>query len=262
MLKIVSAIKNRNVFSYMLHFIFNCILAVTTVSATALTGNAILGLFFVLMSKWRMFAVHPYHWLANISVNLVDLIVGLSFALLALQGAGTTPDFLPVHILLIIAYIVWLTVIKRGSSLKYAETQSLIAVFLGTNMISLLFSSNSMIFILAMFVIFYAAVKHLLLQSEEERVRFLSVLFGLIFAWIAWMMRFWLIAYGFESTGMVVSQISIVMTLMVFAIFRVYMSILKHDGKARTNEILAPVVFSVIIVMVIIFVFSKPIFNI
>jgi hypothetical protein len=37
-----------------------------------------MGYILVLLSKWRMFAVRPRYWLANVRANMTDLIVGLS----------------------------------------------------------------------------------------------------------------------------------------------------------------------------------------
>lgn len=254
--------SSRSTFSYILHFSFNCILSIASISITAITGNPILGLFFVLLSKWRIFAVHPYHWLANISANAVDLIVGSSFILLSLPASGATPDVLPVHIILILSYIVWLTLVKPGTSTSFAEMQSLSAIFLGTNVATILFSSSSALLVAIISLITFFAFRHLLLISDEEKIQFSSTVFALFFAWIALILRFWLIVYGFEKSGIVVSQISIVITLIAFAVFRVYLSALRHDGRPELKDIFTPILFSVIIVMVILLIFSSPIFNI
>ena len=75
-------------------------------------------------------------------------------------------------------------------------------------------------------------------------------------------MRFWLIVYGFEKSGVVVSQISLVLALIAFAVFRVYISVSRHDGRPDLKEIFTPTIFSVIIVLVMLSIFSNPIFNI
>src|SRR5580700_1106754 len=41
-----------------------------------------LALTIILLSKWRMFAVRPRYWLANLRANAVDIIVGVSFLVL------------------------------------------------------------------------------------------------------------------------------------------------------------------------------------
>src|SRR5437763_99332 len=42
----------------------------------------------ILLGKWRMFAVKPRHWLANIQANSVDIIVSLSL-LVFMAHSGT-----------------------------------------------------------------------------------------------------------------------------------------------------------------------------
>lgn len=257
-----SSPASRSHFSFILHFAFNCILSISSISITAITGNPLLGIFLVILSKWRIFAVHPYHWLSNIFVNAVDLIVGVSIVLLSLPAAGSTPDVLPIHIILMLFYILWLAVIKPGSSQKFIEAQALISVFLGTNASTILFSTSSLALVVCIFIITYFSFRHFLFLAGEERFHFHSSIFALLFAWIALIMRFWLIVYGFEKSGVVVSQISLVLALIAFAVFRVYISVSRHDGRPDLKEIFTPTIFSVIIVLVMLSIFSNPIFNI
>ena len=74
--------------------------------------------------------VHPRYWFFNFKSNLVDLIVGFSFILLAYL-AGTT--LAPIHLLLTVAYVAWLIFIKPRSSASATILQALVAVFLGSS---------------------------------------------------------------------------------------------------------------------------------
>lgn len=131
--------KSRNAVSSFLHVILNLLLAVASIGATLITGNCIIGLILVVISKWRIFAVNHRYWWLNIRSSLVDFIVGISFVLLA-YAAGTT--LLPVHIALMVAYAVWLIIIKPRSSFNANVLQSIIAVLLGATTASRL-SINS-----------------------------------------------------------------------------------------------------------------------
>ncbi len=104
--------KGRNALSSVLHVILNLALAIVSIGATIITGNCIIGIILVIISKWRVFAVNHRYWLLNIRSSLVDFIVGISFVLLA-YAAGTT--LLPVHFLLMALYALWLIVIKPKS---------------------------------------------------------------------------------------------------------------------------------------------------
>ena len=121
--------KSRNALSSLIHTILNLLLAVVSIGATVITGNFIIGLVLIVVSKWRVFAVNHRYWWVNIRSSLVDFIVGVGFVLLA-YAAGSS--FLPVHFVLMALYAIWLIVIKPRSSLNAAIVQALIAVFVGS----------------------------------------------------------------------------------------------------------------------------------
>ena len=101
--------KSRNALSTALHIAMNILLGVGSIVVTIVSGSWIIGFILVLLSKWRMFAVRPHYLWLNIKSNLVDLIVGFSFVLLAFFS-GTT--ILPVHYILAAAYVLWLILVK------------------------------------------------------------------------------------------------------------------------------------------------------
>src|ERR1044071_1426481 len=49
---------------------------------------AIPALIVIVLSKWRMFAVRPRFWAANIRANAVDLMVGLSIVIFMSQSGS------------------------------------------------------------------------------------------------------------------------------------------------------------------------------
>ena len=65
----------------------------------------------LLLSKWRMFAVHPRHWINHIRTNAVDIIVGLSLLEFIIQS-----DTALFQGLWVLVYEIWLLFIKPGSS--------------------------------------------------------------------------------------------------------------------------------------------------
>lgn len=252
--------KSRNTISTFVHILMNVVLGLVSIFATALTGSWAIGVILVLVSKWRIFAVRPRYWLLNIKSNLVDLIVGLSFVLIA-YCSGTV--IMPVHWLLAVGYIAWLTILKPKSSEPAAEAQSLVAVFLGITATVLLTANyNSSIIVIMAFIIGYAASRHTLIQSDDDNFSLITLVCGLISAEIAWLCHSWLIVYTFSGTGIIIPQLSIILSVFAFVFTRVHRSIIKHDGKLKFNDVVVPIIFSMVVIAVIMIWFSKPIFDV
>lgn len=253
--------KSRNALSSLVHVILNLLLAVVSIGATVITGNCIIGLILIVASKWRVFAVNHRYWWLNIRSSLVDFIVGISFVLLA-YAAGSI--FMPVHFVLMIAYAVWLIAIKPRSSTAFTIAQSLIAVLIGTTTATI-FSAlvdDAVVLVLAEYIIGYASIHHVLIQGDERESSFISVTGGLVSAEIAWLSHAWLILYSFTSSGICISQLAIIMTVLMFAFFQIYQNMTQHSGKLQIRDIALPLVFSIIVIIVLIIGFSQPRFNI
>ncbi len=252
--------KSRNAISSLMHVILNLLLAVVSIGATVVTGSYLIGLVLIVVSKWRVFAVNHRYWLLNLRSSLVDLIVGVSFVLLA-YAAGTT--FLPVHFVLMISYAVWLIFIKPRSSSRFAVIQALIAVLLGTTTATIFAAiTDSIVLVASEFLIGFAASNHVLVQSNEENPTYISLVVGLIFAEIAWLSNSWLIIYTFGSSGLCFSQLAIILTVLSYAYFQIYNESVTHDGKIKFGNVAVPIIFSLVVVAVLIISFSQPRFNI
>lgn len=252
--------KSRNIVSSFLHVVLNLLLAVASVGATLITGNCIIGLILVVISKWRIFAVNHRYWLLNIRSSLVDFIVGISFVLLA-YAAGTT--LLPVHIVLIVSYAVWLIFIKPRSSLNFNILQSVIAVLLGATTASIFAAiTNSIVLVVAGFIIGFAASNHVLVQNGDHDATFISLVCGLVFAEISWLSYPWLIIYTIGNTGICLSQLSLILAVLTYTYLQVNAELDKHGNKLKFANVALPVLFSVLVILVLIISFSQPRFNI
>ena len=252
--------KSRNALSSFLHIVLNLLLAITSIGATMITGNCIIGLILVAVSKWRVFAVNHRYWWLNIRSSLVDLIVGVSFVLLA-YAAGTT--FLPVHIVLMSAYAVWLIIIKPRTTQGFNILQSIIAVLLGVTAASIFAAiTDSLVLVIAAFLIGYAASNHVLVQNGNHDAAFISLVCGLVFAEIGWLSYSWLIFYTIDSTGICLSQLSIILALLTFAYLEFQVELDQHGNKLKFSHIALPVLFSILTIIVLMVSFSQPRFNI
>ena len=256
----VLARKSRNIASSMVHVFLNLLLGVGAVLITVLSGSPLLGLLLVLISKWRIFAVRArYVWL-NLKSNLVDLIVGISVVFLTYY-AGTT--FMPVDFILMAFYCVWLLFIKPLSSENATLAQSLIAVFLGMSAATIMTANLNVVFlVLLAFLIGYAASRHILVQSNDKDFTLTTLVCGLVFAEVAWLCYSWSIVYTFGATGIRIPQLAIILTIFAFVYNYARQAMIKYQDDFRFKHILAPVIFGVVLIAVIVLAFSNPIFNI
>jgi len=252
--------KGRNALSVVLHVVLNLLLAVGSTVVTLVSGSWILGVLLVVLSKWRVVAVQPRYWWPNIKANLVDFIVGTSLVLLVYY-AGAELNL--AHVVLTVIYVIWLVLIKPRSSELMTEIQAMAAIFFGMGAAVLVGASlDSLVLVILSFVIGYGASRHVLVQSEDHDFSLIAFAFGLVLAEVSFVLYHWLIMYSFGDTGMVVSQIAIVGLLLALVLGKGYKSALRHDGRIRAMDVTMPAVSSVIIVVLMVVYFSRPIFNV
>ena len=252
--------RSRNIFSSILHVVLNIALAVISILITWSTGSPLIGIILVVLSKWRMFAVRPRYWGVNLKANFVDLIVGNSIILIAYCSGRV---FLPIHVILMVLYAIWLIVIKPRSTEAAANLQSLIAIFFGTISTTLMTASANSIFMAAGgFLLGWAAARHILVQGDDKDYNIIILAGAIISAEIHWLCHSWLIVYSFNETGIIIPQLTIILTIVAFIFGYAYKSIARNGGKVKWSEIGMPTAFAIITITVIVLFFSQPIFNV
>jgi hypothetical protein len=240
----------------------NLILGVLAVAVTVFSGTWVFGILLVLASKWRVFAVMPRFWLVNLLSNLVDVIVGVSVVLLSYLSGQ---DAVLIQILLVLAYSVWLILIKPRTSELAAETQAYVATFLALSAVAILvvqMQVDSIVFVATAFVVGYSALRHILTQSEDHDFEVVVLAGSLFFAEFVWIVQHWLILYSFGQSGFVVPQVAIIGTLAMFMFVKLYKAVAKHDGKLRASDAVLPAIFSVFIILVMVLWFSRPMLDV
>src|SRR4051794_39166256 len=105
----IRKLKPTSGFSHLLHSALVLVLPALVFILVSLNFVQ-LALSIVVLSKWRMFAVKPRFWPANIRANAVDLMVGLSLVLFMAHSGS-----LVVRFGWAAAYAVWLLWIKPAS---------------------------------------------------------------------------------------------------------------------------------------------------
>lgn len=197
-----------------------------------------LAVILILLSKWRIFAVRPRYWFAHIQSNLVDITVGLSAVALLYQASGQ----LPFQIGITGLYIAWLLVLKPRSRRGDMILQASVAQFVGLVALGgFSYLIPSSLFVLAVWLITYAAARHVLSTYEEADMNLLSLAYAFLFAELAWFYYHWMIAYPLVG-AVAVPQLAIVALLVGFVAQRLY-DLYKHKDRVRVNDVRGPLLF-------------------
>lgn len=245
--------KRRSLLSELVYILLNVALAAAVLTIVWTIGSPYAAFALVLLSKWRVLAVRPRYWFANVQANLVDIIVGLSTVVLlyAAQGAPVA------QALLAALYAGWLLFVKPRSSRHFVAIQAGTAVFLGvTALMAVSYDWWASPVVLLMWVIGYSAARHVLGSYDEAHISFYSLVWGLVFAELGWFMHHWTFAYEMPGVGNIkLAQAALVALALSFMAERVYCSYTRH-GSVRANDVLLPVLFCTSVVIVLLAFFN------
>jgi hypothetical protein len=198
MKQLISKIKPATGFSKVIYTVFNILLPLV-VFALVRTDFVQLALTIILISKWRMFAVRPRFWPANIRANAVDIIVGVSLLLFMQQS-----DSQLLQLVWTGAYIIWLVFIKPASSSMLVSVQALIALLCGVMALFIGWGSGPLYgLVLATGLICYLAARHFFDSFDEPYAKLLSYIWGYFSAALVWVLGHWLLYYGIVAQPVV-----------------------------------------------------------
>jgi hypothetical protein len=171
-----------------------------------------LALAIILLSKWRMLAVRPRYWPANIRANSVDIIVGLSTLVFMIH---TTSGLW--QLVWAVAYGTWLIAIKPKSQLLGISIQALIAQLFGLMALFLEWPSAPLYGLVAgAAFICYAAARHFFDSFEEPYNKLLAYIWGYFAAALTWVLGHWLLFYG------IVAQPTVFLTVIGYGLATLY----------------------------------------
>lgn len=240
---LIAKIKPANGFSHLVHL---GLLALLPVVLFILVRVHFIQLAFILilLSKWRMFAVRPRFWPANIRANAVDMIVAFSILSIMEQSLNA-----PWQALWAVAYIGWLTLIKPGSSVMLNAVQAGIAFMLGLSALYQAWGSDALYALVFMTgLICYLAARHFFDSFDEPYAKLLSYLWAYFGAALTWVLGHWLLFYG------QVAQITLLLVVLGYGLAALYY--LDHFDKL-SKMIRRQFVFIMIAVVVIVLTFSN-----
>lgn len=195
----------------------------------------------VLLSKWRMFAVRPRFWAANIRANGVDLMVSLSVvALINYSGS------LAIQITWAVLYALWLILLKPRSDRLAVTAQAFVGQLTALTALYLIWAdAPTIVFTALTGLICFMAAHHFFDTFDEPYTRMLAYLWGYFGAALAWLSSHWLLYYGW------IAQPTLLLSALGYGLATLYY--LDHNdrlGKGMRRE------FIFIMVAVIIFVLA------
>ncbi len=179
------------------------------------------------LSKWRMFAVRPRFWLANIRANAVDITVGISALIFMTQTGSLLWQFIWA-----LAYAAWLIGLKPGSTVLYTSLQAAVGFLAGLMALYTAWPEAPLYWlVLGTGAICFLSARHFFDSFDEPYARLLSYLWGYFGAAVMWLLGHLLIVYP-RKTGLVVTQPILFLTVVGFCLAAAYY--LDHFDRFAT----------------------------
>lgn len=199
-----------------------------------------LALTVVVLSKWRMFAVRPRFWAANVRANSVDILVGL-----AVVSFMARSDTLAVQLLWTVIYVVWLVFVKPGSTTLKVTAQAFVGQLLALAALYSVWGGGPVIGLTVVTgLICFLAARHFFDIFDEPSARLLSFLWGYFGAGLSWLLSHWLLYYH----G--ISQPTVLLSVLGYGLALLYY--FDHDGRLNRSlqrQILLLIVAAVVVVL-------------
>lgn len=189
----MARIKPARGFAQLLHYALLLVLPLALLVLVRLGGGFIgIALSLILLTKWRMFAVRPRFWAANLRANAVDITIGLSAVLFMAHTVSGLTQFS-----LALLYAFWLMFIKPGSGTLLVAAQAMLAQLAGLTVVFMIGADAPLfLLVLAVGVICYVSARHFFDNFDEPYAKFLSYLWAYFGAALTWILGHWLLYYG------------------------------------------------------------------
>lgn len=254
-MELIKSAARRSKLSDVVYVSLNLVLALAVLSLTVAFQPPIVAYLLILLSKWRVLAVRPRFWWANLQTNMVDLVVGISTVTLIWQATGT---FLA-QLLLAVLFAAWLLILKPRSSRHLMTIQAGVSQFLGlTAVFSVAHYLDSSIVVIAAALIGYVTARHVLSAYEEDDQTLLSAIWGFFIAELGWLCYHWVVAYEITAT-LLLPQMAILAGLFGFVAVRFYDA--KYHSRSVSKAVRAPLLFSMAVLSILLLRELSVIFN-
>lgn len=197
-----------------------------------------LAVLLILLSKWRMFAVRPRYWMANVVSNGIDIMVGVS---LVLFMASTNVSWW--QLLWAAIYGAWLIWLKPRYDVLSVTAQAMVGQLLGLSILYLKFGdSSTVVLVLGTWVVAYLAARHYLTSFEESHSPLLAHIWAYFSASLAFVLGHWLLFYG------TIAQIIVILTTIGYGLAALY----YLDATERLTSVLQRQLLSIMLAILLI----------
>lgn len=174
-----------------LHVLLRLALPLLVFILSSLSIGIWLPLLVVLLSKWRIFAVRPRFWPANLRANAVDIMFGVSIVVFM---ANT--ESLLIRLILAVIYAIWLLFFKPRSNILPVSLQAGVGQFVALLALFVAWPDGPLAgLVLAVGLICYLSARHFFDSYNEPYARMLSYLWGYFGAALMWVLSHLLVAY-------------------------------------------------------------------
>lgn len=204
-------IKPTRGFSHVFYVALNTFLPILAYVLVRIDFVAI-AILLILLSKWRMLAVRPRYWMANIIGNGVDIMVAVS---LVLFMASTSVVWW--QLFWTFLYGAWLIWLKPRYDVLSVSAQAMIGQLLGLSLLYLKFGDSSIVGLVAgTWLVTYLSARHFLTSFEESASALLAHIWAYFSASLAFVLAHWLLFYG------TIAQIIVILTTIGYGLAGLY----------------------------------------
>lgn len=244
-MELIKSAAKRSRVSDIVYIILNLVLVVGVLVLTLAFSPPYLAYLLVVISKWRVFAVRPRFWWANLLTNTVDLLVGISTVTLIWQASGA----ILAQLLIAILYAGWLLVLKPRSNRSSMLMQASISQFLSlTALFSVAHLVDSSVIVIACWLLGYVVARHVMLAYDEEDQTSLSFVWGFLMAELGWLAYHWTVAYDITA-NLLVPQVAIIAGLFGFVCAKFYDA--QFHGQKLGKRLRAPTLFAIAVIAIL-----------
>lgn len=238
----ISKYKPAAGFSHLAHLILRILLPVLAYILVR-TDFVSLAILLIFISKWRMFAVKPRYWLANLVSSGVDIMVSVS---LVLFMSNTSVQWW--QLFWTALYIGWLLWLKPKSDPVSISAQAFVGQLLGISVLYLKFGDWPLAaLVFGTWGVAYLSARHFLTSFEEPRTTLLSNAWAYFAGSLAFILGHWLLFYGS------VPQILVILTTVGYGLAALY----YLDATERLNARLMRQLLGIMcVILLIVLVFS------
>ena len=209
---VTSKIKPKSGFSYIFYLFFTALIPLL-IYILVRVDLVPLALVIILLGKWRVFAVQPRHWWANIRANGVDILVGISALAFMTETSSAA-----IQIAIAVAYAIWLLALKPRSGALAVAMQALVAQTVSMIALFLVWDGQALaVLVLAAGFIAYLCARHFFTTFDEPHTPLYAHSWGYFAGALTWLLGHWLLYY----VGLI-AQPAVLLTVVGFGLAALY----------------------------------------